>query len=442
MAELVRMTQLSPTMEEGRLVAWLKKEGESVETGDLIAEVETDKATMEMESYHDGVILAILVAEGDAIEIGAPMAVIGEKGESWKHLLEGGDAPKSDAPRAEASAPASKDDSGGGAAAAASAPAPSADASTDRGDDAADRRVRSSPLARKKAEDLGVDLRSLQGSGPAGRIVAKDVEAAASSPGTAAASASSEATSSAKAAAPAPRPAAAPDAESHTVSLSPMRRAIARNLTQAWQAPAFMLTRELDAGPLLAFRAQINQQLAAAGRDLKLSVNDLLIKAAARALLEVPEMNSAYEETELRLFHHAHIGIAVAVEGGLVTPVIRYAERRSLGEIATDARELAQKARDRKLKPEEFDGATFLISNLGMFGIDHFTAVLGGRAAGILAVGQASKKPVVLPSGDLGVGDRMTVTLTCDHRAVDGAVGAVFLQKFVERVEAPVLLAV
>lgn len=426
MAERVEMIQLSPTMEEGKLVAWLKKEGDRISTGDLIAEVETDKATMEMESFFDGTLLKILVPAGTAARVGTVLAIIGAPGEDVGALLTG-------APAGAAPGPAVAE------ATAAAAPVVATGS--------ADGRILASPLARKVAADKGVDLAQVEGSGPSGRIIRRDVDGAVAAPALGAVSAPAPAAAPAATRAPvASAPAAhvpvvAP-AGSRRVELSPMRKAIARNLGVAWQAPAFMLTREIAMDAASALRAQINADLAASGSTAKISFNDLVIKAAARALIDEPGLNCAYDGDSLVMYDSADIGMAVALDGGLITPVIRGAQHKSVLQIAQEARELAGRARDKKLKPEEYTGSTFSISNLGMFGIDHFTAVLNPPAAAILAVGALKKQPVVKGDGTLGVGERMTVTLTCDHRAVDGALGATWLQKFVTYLEHPMLLLV
>ncbi len=433
MADIVEMIQLSPTMEEGQLVSWLKKEGDEVATGDLIAEVETDKATMEMESFFDGVILKILAKEGTAAPVGQALAIIGEEGEDISDLLEeieqrgsGGGAKAeaaTDGGGANGADDAKADDAKADDAPVETTPAPSGG----RGDG----RILSSPLARRIAEDRGIDLRDVEGSGPGGRIVRRDVESF--EPKAAAAPAQARPSAPARVEA---------RGEDQRVDLSPMRKSIAKNLSAAWQAPAFMLTRTIDMDRAMAIRAQINADLAARETGVKISVNDLVIKACARALIDVPEMNSAYQGDHIILFGSADIGVAVALDGGLITPIIRSADQKPLSTIATEARELAGRARQKKLAPDEYTGATFSISNLGMFGIDHFTAVLNPPAAGILAVGQVAKVPVVNDAGALVVGQRMTVTLTCDHRAVDGAVGARFLQRFAAYMELPALMLV
>ena len=419
MADFVQLIQLSPTMEEGLIVSWSKKPGDKISTGDIIAEVETDKATMEMESYFDGILLEIFVPAGSTAKVGTALAVIGKAGESY--TIPGA------APAKAAAAPAATP-----APAPVAAPAPAAAP-------VATGRLLSSPLARKVAQEAGVAIETLQGSGPAGRIIRRDVEAAATAPVAAAPAAPRAATP-----APAPRstqPGALRTApEGRVEPLSQMRKAISRNLTAAWTAPAFTLTREIAMEATLAARQQVNEALAAQKSDTKVSVNDFVVAAAARALRDVPEMNAAYAEETLHLYDSVDIGIAVAIEGGLITPVIRDADRKGLRALAEEAKALAERGRNKKLAPHEFTGATFSISNLGMFGIDHFTAVLAPPAAGILAVGRTRAIPVVDAKQNLVVGQRMNVTITCDHRAVDGAVGARFLQRFAAYLESPALL--
>jgi pyruvate dehydrogenase E2 component (dihydrolipoamide acetyltransferase) len=436
MADVVEMIQLSPTMEEGRLVAWLKKEGDVVKTGDLLAEIETDKATMEMESYFDGTILKLLVPVGESAAVGKALAIIGKPGEDISSLLGGAPA----APKAAEAAPAE-------------APAAAPAAEPSEAPERPDGRILSSPVARRVAEEKGIDIRQVPGSGPAGRIIRRDVEtvAATGKPAPAAAAPVAQPTASAPPVISAPAPAAAtapaptpvatsPDSRGRVVPLSPMRKAIARNLAAAWQAPAFMLTRSIQMDAALALRSQINDGLAATGSDVKVSVNDIIIKAVARALVDVPEMNSEYRADSILLYDSVDIGMAVAIDGGLITPIIRRAHEKPLSVIAREAKALAGRAREKKLQPDEFTGATFSISNLGMFGIEHFTEVLNPPAAGILAVGATTKQVVVLPDGTYGTQQRMNVTLTVDHRAADGAVGATFLQKLVAYLEHPLLM--
>lgn len=432
MAEVITMLALSPTMEEGTIAEWLKPEGSTVEEGELIAEVETDKATMEMESFFEGTVLKVLVKAGDAVKVGAPMAVIGEPGEDADAALAAlGGAP---AP-SEAAAPAPQAE-----------PEPAQEAVSEAAPETSEStRIFASPVARNMAKDQGIDLSQVKGSGPNGRIVKADIEQAIAQ-GTKPAAA-------APAAAAAPKAAAAPAGESLVIGqmpdaggsaepMSQMRKTIAKRLTQVWQnTPHFYLTMSIDMAPAMAFRKQINSQLDAAKFDAKVSVNDLIIKACAIALKRFPRMNVAFNGDELMHFEQVHIGVAVAIEDGLITPTIRNADQKSLVQLSGEVRELALKARDKKLKPNEYGGSTFTISNLGMYGIDDFCAVINPPEAGILACGAVQQVPVV-KDGELAIGTIMRVTLSCDHRAVDGAVGAEFLQHVKSLLENPVLLSV
>lgn len=421
MAEVVTMLALSPTMDEGTLAEWTIKEGDTVEEGQVIAEVETDKATMEMESFFDGTVLKLLVADGDAIPVGDAMAIVGEEGEDISALL--------------------KDLEDGGVAEATpdeEAPDEPADAKEDADEDAkpAERksgeRIKSSPLARRIASDAGLELSELSGSGPSGRIIKRDVEEAIEAK-------KSEEASSKKAA-----PAGASElAEGTEVKLSQMRKTIAKRLQSVWQStPHFTLTMDINMGAAMAKRKEINAGLKAAEINAKVSVNDLIVKACAGALQEFPAMNVSYQDDHLLQYDDVHIGVAVAIEDGLITPTIRFANQKGLRQISEEVRELAGRAQDMKLTPEEYTGGTFTVSNLGMFGIEHFMAIINPPQAGILACGAVQKVPVVNADGELAVGTRMKVTLSCDHRAVDGATGAEFLTHVKRLLETPLLLMV
>ena len=437
MADIIEMIQLSPTMEEGLLVEWLKNEGDTIEVGDLIAEVETDKASMEMESFYDGTLLKILVEAGASVRVGLPLAIIGEPGEDISELIaklsEGGGAP----PKAAEEKPeeASKAAAPQSAPAASEAPTPAPpspaveDTSSPSLQPSDGNRVLASPLARRVASEHDLSLRDIAGSGPAGRVVKRDVEEALES-GT-----------SAKAATPAAR-AAQTAAPAESVALSPMRRAIARNTTEAWKIPAFMLTRSIRMDAALDFRKQLNQSLADREGGGKVSVNDVIVKAAALALRDVPAVNVAFEGEAIRQYAVSRIGIAVALDGGLITPVIEDAEGKGLRIIASEVADLATRARNKKLAPDEYSDASFSISNLGMLGVDHFTAVLNPPGAAILAVGR-SKATLVPAENERGFETQtlMDVTLTCDHRALDGAVGAEWLQRFASYLESPLTMA-
>jgi pyruvate dehydrogenase E2 component (dihydrolipoamide acetyltransferase) len=439
MAEVITMLALSPTMEEGTIAAWLKAEGESVEEGEIIAEIETDKATMEMESFFEGTVLKVLVKDGDTVPVGAPMAVIGEAGEDPEEALAGlgggGQATQDSADDAGSEDQAAEQAQ---ASSSATSAAPAASSDTDG------KRIKASPLARRIAADNDLDLAAVKGTGPGGRIIRADVEDAIESGASSAASSSAPARQAAPVAAPGEPLVVGemPDASASFEPMSQMRKTIARRMTQVWaNTPFFYLTMEIDMGPAMAKRKEFNNDLAAAEVDAKISVNDMIVKACALALRDYPRMNTAYAGDELATFDQVHIGVAVALDEGLITPTLRDADKKSLVAISRETRELATKARDKKLKPGEYGGSTFSISNLGMYGIDHFQAVINPPESGILACGAVQQVPVV-KDGELTVGTRMKVTLTCDHRAVDGAIGAEFLRRIKKMLEHPTLLLI
>ncbi|MEM8560143.1 MAG: pyruvate dehydrogenase complex dihydrolipoamide acetyltransferase [Bacteroidota bacterium] len=448
MAIAVEMPKMSDTMEEGVLVAWLAEEGDSVSAGDVIAQVETDKATMDLEVYDDGVLLKKVVEEGSGVPIGGLIAVLGKEGESADDVLAkyggSGDGAASAAPEPPpASAPVesvaeptnSVAEPTNGAAAA----APSEGG-----------RVKASPLARKMAAEGGIDLGGLAGSGPEGRIVKKDVEAAMAGAAPVAKAAPVAAPVAQPVAQPVSAPAAAPvtapsagtpGAGVSDAKLSQMRKTIARRLAQSkFTAPHFYLTVDIDMEEAMAFRSRINE-LGAAQNKAKVSFNDLVTKACALALRQHPAINSSYLEDEgvMRTYDEVHVAIAVAIPDGLVTPVVRHADRKGLAEIAADTRELAGKARDRTLQPQDWEGSTFTTSNLGMFGIEQFTAIINPPNACILAIGGIRDEAVV-KNGEVVPGKRMKVALSCDHRAVDGATGAEFLNTVKGYLEEPVMM--
>ncbi|MBY6047501.1 pyruvate dehydrogenase complex dihydrolipoamide acetyltransferase [Vannielia litorea] len=427
----VLMPALSPTMEQGTLAKWLVKEGDTVSSGDLLAEIETDKATMEFEAVDEGVIGKILVEEGtEGVAVNTPIAVLLEEGESADDIKEGGSAPKAEAPakeEAKAEAPAAS------APAASAAPAaPSKDGE----------RIFASPLARRIAADKGIDLASIKGSGPKGRIVKSDVENA--KPGAAPAKEEAKAPAAAAAAAPAGPSADAiakmyEGREYEEVKLDGMRKTIAARLTEAKQTiPHFYLRRDIQLDALLKFRSQLNKQLE--GRGVKLSVNDFIIKACALALQAVPDCNAVWAGDRVLKLKPSDVAVAVAIEGGLFTPVLKDADTKSLSALSAEMKDLATRARDRKLAPHEYQGGTFAISNLGMFGIDNFDAVINPPHGAILAVGSGVKKPVVGADGELTVATVMSVTLSVDHRVIDGALGAEFLKALVENLENPMVM--
>ena len=420
----ILMPALSPTMEEGNLAKWLVKEGDSVSSGDLIAEIETDKAVMEFEAVDDGVIGKILVPEGsEGVKVNTVIAVLLEDGENAGDIA---------AAPAETETPSAPQTPAPAASASTTAPAP-APVKHD-GD-----RVFASPLARRIAAQKGLDLSTVKGSGPNGRIIKADVEGASATPAPAAAP-------QAQTAAPAAALAQSATADQGTrmyegrefteIPLDGMRKTIAARLTEAKQTiPHFYLRRDIRLDALLAFRKDINASLES--RGIKLSVNDFLIKACALALQQVPAANSVWAGDRILQLTPSDVAVAVAVEGGLFTPVLQDADKKSLSTLSTEMKDLATRARDRKLAPHEYIGGSFAISNLGMFGIDNFDAVINPPHGSILAVGTGARKPAVMDDGSVGVATIMSVTLSCDHRVIDGALGAEFLQAIKDNLEKP-----
>ncbi|QTC89300.1 pyruvate dehydrogenase complex dihydrolipoamide acetyltransferase [Brevundimonas pondensis] len=421
----ILMPALSPTMEEGVLAKWHVKVGDVVSAGDVIAEIETDKATMEVEAVDEGEVTDILVAEGtEGVKVNTPIARLKDEG--------GAAAPasKAETPKVEAApvkAEASK-------AAAPVVPAPAAPKS-DSGE-----RIFASPLARRIAAQNGVDLKSIKGTGPHGRIVKRDVEGA---PKGAAQPAASTATAAATPGI-APRQVQSlaqmgiPDGSYDLIPLDGMKKAVARRMVDSIQnVPHFPLFIDVEIDQLMAVRAKVNKMLEPQG--IKVSVNDFVIKAAALALKMVPEANASYTPEGIAMHHNADVSMAVAIDGGLITPIIKKAETKGLAQIATESKDLAKRARERKLKPEEFQGGTFSVSNLGMFGIKSFSSIINEPQGCIMSVGAGEQRAVV-KDGQLGVATVMTVTLTCDHRVVDGATGARFLQAFKPLIEDPVAM--
>ena len=478
MAQIIGLPKLSPTMEEGVLVRWTKKEGDKVSPGDLVAEVETDKANMDFNIEDDGVLLKLLVKEGDTVRLGAPVAILGKAGEDITALIAQAAAqsaapagaapppaaapaaaapPPAAAPAAAAPPPAAARAAVPSAAAApvAAAPAPRAapTAAPAAGPAAPGARLLASPLAKTLAIELGIDLRQVAGTGPGGRIVERDVRAAAESGARPAAVPAPAEPTLAEPAVTEPAPAgsqaltvrapSAPtaadsDADWDDVPASNMRKRIAARLTEAKRdIPHFYLMRDLDAAPLLGYRQRLNDLLGDRG---KISVNDLVIKAVALALRRMPECNAAWAGDAIRRFHRVHVGVAVAIPDGLVTPVVRDADMKGIGAIAAEVKDLADRAKKRGLKAHEITGSPFCVSNLGMFGIERFTAILNPPEAGILAIG-AVRDAAVVDHDKVVPGKRMTVTMSCDHRVIDGATGAKWLQIVAELVEKPESLA-
>jgi pyruvate dehydrogenase E2 component (dihydrolipoamide acetyltransferase) len=415
MPKYIEMPKLSDTMTEGTLVKWRKKAGDKVTTGDVIAEVETDKATMEMEAFDDGILHKLLVNEGSKVAIGSKIAMLLGKNEQ----------PPADGASPEPSAPAPK-----AAAAASPAPAPAAANSGAATKAAATSggRVKASPLAKKIAASKGVDLGGVSGTGPGGRVVAKDVESAPA--GTT--------RSAAPAAAPvASMPAGVGDQK---IALSGMRRVIAeRLLASKTQLPHFYLNIEVDAGPMMKARAELNTAMEAAGGP-KLTVNDFVLKAVVAAAVKVPAVNASFAGDSIIQYGGVHLSVAVAVEEGLVTPVIRDAQKKSLREISEAVKDLATRARGKKLKPDEYQGGTITVSNLGAYGIESFSAIINPPQAAILSIGAIVKKPVVNAKDEIVVGQRMSIGLSADHRVVDGAVGATYLGELRKLLENPTLM--
>lgn len=427
----ILMPALSPTMEEGTLAKWLVQEGDEVSSGDLLAEIETDKATMEFEAVEDGVIGKILVPAGaEGVAVNSPIAILLEDGESADDIQA---TPTAAPATATESAPEATPN------AVSAAPAPAAPVAAD-GD-----RIFASPLARRIAANNGLDLATIQGSGPRGRIVKADVEGATASP-TAKPAASASKPSAPPPAAKLP---AGPDADTvlkmyadrdfEEVALDGMRKTIAARLTEAKQSiPHFYLRRDIKLDALIAFRSQLNKQLEK--RGAKLSVNDFIIKACALALQEVPESNAVWANDRILKLSPSDVAVAVAIEGGLFTPVLKDADMKSLSALSAEMKDLATRARDRKLAPHEYQGGSFAISNLGMFGIDNFDAVINPPHGAILAVGAGTKKPVVNAEGELEVATVMSVTLSVDHRVIDGALGAQLLNSIVANLENPMAM--
>jgi pyruvate dehydrogenase E2 component (dihydrolipoamide acetyltransferase) len=451
MATKVVMEALSPTMEEGRLVKWLKNEGDQVKNGETLAEVETDKAIMELVARGDGVLRKRLLPENEAAPVGQLIAVIAAADENIDSLVAGAGgaaAPTTAAPapadvvananesagassiprtaaqaQGEASTPPQEKTGTAPAAPTGGQPAVPSAPSPEAGNGG---RTRSSPLARRLASESGLDLQAVQGSGPGGRIIKRDVEAAVAAGPVA------------RAGAPAQAPAGPrfTGQDSRDVPLTQIRKTIARRLSESiGPIPTFYLTAELDMERV----AEMRTAMAGLGDEFKVSFNDIVLKAVATSLAQQPEVNAHWLGDKIRYFNRVHLGMAVAIEDGLITPVIFDADRKRMSEISREARELAKRARDRKLKPEEYTGSTFSVSNLGMFGIDQFTAIINPPEVGILAIGALEDKPVVV-DGQLVHRKRMRVTMSCDHRVVDGALGARFLQTLRRLIENPLML--
>jgi len=429
----VHMEALSPTMEEGQLVRWLKAEGDTIANGDILAEIETDKATMELVARGDGVFRKVFLAAGGTAPVGEVIAVIAGADEDISSIGGAGGGALAEEPAAPAApaapvtpvtpAKTAKPAATAQAAPASSAPAPAPEAAAEAGDGS---RVKASPLARRLADDLGVDLSRVEGSGPGGRVVKRDVEAAKES----------------GAAAPAPSaPAWNPDVnEYEDVQVSQMRKTIAKRLVESiGPVPHFFLTVDVDMGRVIEARQSINAMLEKQGG--KISINDILLKAVAAALHRHPECNAQWHGTFVRRFNSVHLGVAVAIDDGLITPVIKNAHLKGITQIGAEVRELAGRAREKKLMPDEYTGSTFSVSNLGMFGIHEFTAIINPPEAGILAIGGVEDTPVAV-GGEVVVRPRMRVTMSCDHRVIDGAQGSRFLATLKTMLEEPTAIVI
>ncbi|WP_339696327.1 pyruvate dehydrogenase complex dihydrolipoamide acetyltransferase [uncultured Roseivirga sp.] len=425
-AEVVRMPKMSDTMEEGVISAWHKKVGDTVESGELMAEIETDKATMEYESYNDGVVLYLGAKEGESVAVNGVLAVVGEKGADFEALLkaEGQTGEKAEPAKEEATEAAPKQEAAEAKKEEVLAPAET----NNKG------RIKASPLAKRLAEEKGINISEVKGSGDGGRIIKRDVEDFVPVKAT-----------------EQPKPAAGKSASAPTVELpkivgeesfeelrvSQMRKTIAKRLAESkFTAPHFYLTMEINMDKAIEARASMNEV-----SPVKISFNDMVIKAAAAALRKHPQVNSSWLGDKIRINHHIHIGVAVAVEEGLLVPVVRFADNKPLSHIAAEVKQLGAKAKNKELQPAEWEGNTFTISNLGMFGIEEFTAIINPPDACIMAVG-GIKQTAIVKDGQLVIGNIMKVTMSCDHRVVDGAVGSAFLQTFKSLLEDPVRLLV
>lgn len=415
MAEVIRMPKMSDTMTEGVIVAWHKKVGDDVKSGDILAEVETDKATMELENYVKGTLLHIGIEAGQSVPVDAVIAVVGQKGEDISALLT--EQPKIASPKEETAQPKAEE--------AKDAPdnKPQPTGGQPQASNTNDTRLKASPLAKKMAEDKGVDLSRVSGSGDNGRIVKRDVENY-----TPASSSSKQAISI---------PAVVGEESYDEIAVSQMRKAIARRLSESKNgAPHFYLTMPINMDKVIEARKAMNDI-----SPVKISVNDIIIKAVAATLRQHPNVNSSWMGDKIRLNHHIHIGVAVAIEDGLIVPVVKFADNKTISHISAEVKELADKAKNKKLQPQEFSGSTFTISNLGMYGIEQFTAIINPPESCILAVG-AAKETVIVENGQMKIASIMKVTMSCDHRSVDGAIGSAFLQTLKDMLENPFRLLV
>lgn len=421
MAEIIRMPRMSDTMEEGNIVEWHKEEGDEVEPGDILAEVETDKATMELESYHEGILLHIGVREG-TVPVNAVIAVIGEEGEDYKEALRKAEEESQDGgEETEGKEEEEQEEKKGEGRGEGETKEKQAKEKAEEEQDEDESRVKASPLARKMAEEKGIDISMIEGSGDGGRIIKRDIEDYKEK----------------KKEAPAKAPAAVPEAEAEEVPVSQMRKTIAKRLSESkFNAPHFYLTREINMDQAIKARKKINEM-----DEVKISFNDLIVKACAVALTRHPMVNASWKGDKIVKHKQVHIGVAVAVDEGLLVPVIHNTNYKSLSEINSEVKDKAGRAKEKKLSSEEMQGNTFTVSNLGMFDIEHFTAIINPPDSCILAVGSILEKAIV-EDGEIKIGSRMKVTLSCDHRVVDGATGAKFLQTLASLLEEPLRLVV
>jgi len=429
-ANLITMPKMSDTMEEGVIASWLKKEGDKVEAGDILAEVETDKATMELEAYEDGTLLYIGIKEGDAAPIDGVIAVIGEEGADYEKLLKAHEQKKSgSSSKKESKKDDKKEESSSKRES--SSPSPNASANT-QSENKKGGRIFASPLAKKIAQDKGIDLAEVEGSGNNGRIIKADVENF--TPKAKSSEASQKQTSTEQSI---NIPKVVGEESYEEVKVSQMRKTVAKRLSESkFTAPHFYLTMEINMDKAMEARKSMNEM-----SPVKISFNDMVIKAVAASLRQHPKVNSSWLGDKIRRNHHVHVGMAVAVEEGLLVPVIKFADNKSLSHIAAEAKDFAKKAHNKELEPKDWEGNTFTVSNLGMFGIEEFTAIINPPDACILAVG-GIKQTAVVKDGELVPGNVMKVTLSCDHRVVDGAVGSAFLQTLKGLLEDPVRILI
>ena len=410
MAEIIRMPKMSDTMEEGIISSWLKKVGDKVNSGDILAEVETDKATMELESYDDGILLHIGVKNGESVPVNNVIAIIGEKGENIKEILKKEETKEEETKEEETKEEETKEEE--------TITIPEID------DISKDKRLKASPLAKKIAEEKGINLTNIKGSGDGGRIIKKDIE-------------ENTEIISAQSSTNIILPKTIGEESFDEVPISQMRKTISKRLSESkFSSPHFYITMEINMDNCIEGRKKINET-----SEVKISFNDIIIKATAAALRKHPMINSSYLEDKLRTNHHIHIGVAVAVKDGLLVPIIKFADNKSLSHISLEVKNLANKAKNKNLQPSDWEGNTFTISNLGMFGIDEFTAIINPNDSCILAVGGIKNTPII-KNGEIVPGNLMKVTLSCDHRIVDGAMGSAFLQTLKELIEDPIKILV